>query len=353
MMINMQIETTHKILRCLIGALGLCLMISAMTSCAYDYFEDENNFRLYVPQIKKGEIENLYIAIHDASGRHIMTRELNAPFDKDDLMKQGILRFKLPYGRDYTISCIADYASDATNPGKDFVDSYLKETLINGANVYASSTTNPRSFLSSATVYPIGHPESGIARIVNIDEKQKYKGKVKINFKDLPAIVSRIDVYYKGLATKYYFDGTFTQFSPNDLILASFNVADHTSGNTVSLTNILNPSAGAPPFGIMAPLQPVTTRALPAPQGAPLELEIRLFNSSGVGVGVISFTTNDFSKLKTTDPSKVPTAEDGSELSHLVLESQKTIIFNFKGFTIVSIELIGWGDLISGGTTPM
>lgn len=347
--------TTHKIVKYERWLLGLYLIIFTMiiTSCSYDYFEDENNFRLYVPQIENSEITNFYISIHDASGRHVLTREINAPFDNDELMKQGILRFKLPYGKDYTVTCFADYATEATTPGNPYADSYLKKTSVDGTFVYASRTTNPRSFLSTATVYPIGHPEAAIARVVNIDQKQCYKGKVIVNFKELPTFVSRVDIYYKGLATKYNFNGTFDRFSPSDLILASFKTSDYTSGNIVSFEDIINPSAGVNPFGMMDPLQPLITKASYAPSGEPLELEMRLFDAVGTNVGTIPFTDDDFQRLKNENSANTPTDADGNVLDHLVLEPQKTIIFTFKGFTIISIELRGWGDIIGGGSTPM
>lgn len=347
--------TTHNIVKYGRWLLGLYLMIFTMTiiSCTYDYFEDENNFRLYVPQIESGEIMNFYVALHDASGRHVLTREISAPFDKDELMKQGILRFKLPYGENYKISCFADYAIDAATPGKPYTESCLKKTLVDGANIYASRTTNPRSFLSTATVYPIGHPDAAIAKVVNIDQNQCYKGKVIVNFKELPAFVSRVDIYYKGLATKFNFDGTFDRFTPNDQILVSFNTADYAAGNIVSFADIINPSAGVSPFGAMGPLQPRTTRTSSVPTGEPLELEMRLFDAAGTNVGTIPFTDDDFQRLKADDPTNAPTDADGNPVDHLVLEPQNSIIFTFKGFTIISIEIKGWGDIIGGGSTPM
>lgn len=345
--------TTHNVVKYGRWLLGLCLIIFTMTSCTYDYFADENNFRLYVPQIESGEITNFYIAMHDASGRHVLTREISAPFDKDELMKQGILRFKMPYGKNYTVSCFANYATEATTPGSPYTDSYLKKTLVDGTNIYSSRTTNPRSFLSTATVYPIGHPEAAIAKVVNIDQNQCYKGQVIVNFKELPTFVSRIDIYYKGLATRYNFDGTFDRFTPDDQILVSFNTADYTSGNMVTFTDIINPSAGVNPFGTMGPLQPRATRASAAPSGEPLELEMRLFDVAGTSVGTIPFADDDFQRLKTDDPANVPTDADGNPVDHLVLEPQKRIIFTFKGFTMISIEIKGWGDIIGGGSTPM
>lgn len=229
-----------------------------------------------------------------------------------------------------------------------------KKTLTQGAsNVYESRTTNPRSFLSTAKVYPIGHPEALTPNVINIDKNQCYKGKVTVNFTKLPAFVSRVDIYYKGLATKYNFDGTFNQFSQKDKIKASFNVADVTSGDVTSFSDILTPSAGIEPFGVMPPLLPMPkSKTSSSPDGEPIELEIHLFNASGNNAGIIHFTHEDFKRLQAEDPTKVPTAADGSPLDHLVLESQKTISFHFEGFFIVGIKLVGWGDIIDGPTTP-
>lgn len=341
--------------KCWKKVLGLCLMIFAMTtitSCTYDYFEDERNFRLYVPQIERGEIDNFYVAIHDASGRHIVSRELSAPFDKDEATKKGILIFKLPYGEGYYVSCFANYEPNTTTPAQTYSSSSIQKSKGPGEpNVYTSLDTDTRAYLSTAMVYPIGHPDAAVARVVNIDENQRIKGKVVINFHDLPAFVSRIDTYYKGLGTKYTYGGLFDRFSEDDRILKSINVSDYRVGSIVSFASLYSTSAGLS-FGVMAPLEPATrTSALLTP--SPLELELHLYDAAGTRVGVIPFTDADFQYLKTTDPTKVPTDTNGNPVTSLVLQPQQTITFNFKGFTIISIDLMGWGDITGGDTTPM
>lgn len=119
--------TIHTIYRYWRRVLGLCLIAFALIGCTYDYFLDENNFRIYIPQLQTGEIENLTIAIHDSLGKHIVTRNFESPFDNDDLMKKGILRFKLPYGDNFKISCFANYAPDALEIGHPYADSYLQK----------------------------------------------------------------------------------------------------------------------------------------------------------------------------------------------------------------------------------
>lgn len=330
--------------------LGLYLMIFMMTSCTYDYFVDENNLRIYVPQIEKGEIERFYIAFHDKSGKHTLTRQIDAPFNKDELMQQGILRFKLPYG-EYNISCFADYTPGSITEGNPFSDSYQKKDRIKEqSDTYRSRTTNPRSFFTDAMVYPIGHPEAAVPRTINIDENQRYKGKVITRFKKLPAVITRVDIYYKGLSTKYSFDGIFNRFSPNDRILASFDVASNTSGTLTEFHNIINPSAGTN-FGVMPSISNAVKHALVGEE--PMELDIRLFDTNNNLVGLIPFTMADFEDFKANNPTKVPVDSAGNPIENLILKPQDTILFTFEGFTVVSIQLYGWGDIIEGGGTPM
>lgn len=333
--------------------LGLCLLFFAVTSCTYDYFEDENNFRLYIPQVERGEIDNLYIAIYDASGNHLLSRALVAPFDKDDFMKQGILRFKLPYGRNYQIASFANYDENELRQGDSYTNSYFQKLPLEGTtNLYSSQGIDTRAYISSSVVYPIGHPESKIPRVVNLNEKQSVKGKIVIIIEDLPADVEQIDTYYRGLATRYNFNGTFSSVTADDRIFSSIDAVSHTTTTPtrVATYEVLYSSSSGVAFGQMPALEPLkSTRA--TPEGAPVELDIHLFAAGGRLVGNFSFTDADFQQLK-AEGREVPKDASGNPVKHLVLEPQQTITFRFRGFTIIGIGLVNWGDIIDGGTTP-
>lgn len=327
--------------------LGLCLIIFALTSCTYDYFGDENNFRLYVPQIEDGSIRNFYVAFHtEDGGGHTITRELTAPFDHDELMQQGILRFKLPPGKRYTISCFADYTPGSITIGNEYAESYkTKHTVDATSSVYAVRNSTPRSAFSSALAYPIGHPDALVAHEVSIDETGLFKGRVILSFIELPAEISRVDMYCYGLSTAYHVDGSFRRFAPEDCILGSYICAEHTRAATTEFSTFINPSAGTE-FGGASP----TRAGVRAPTPVSLELRIHLYDAGGNVIGVIPFTESDFHNLA---PEKKPVDKDGATVSDLVLRSQETIKFTFKGFTLIKIDLVGWGDIIPGGTTPM
>lgn len=330
---------------------GLCLMIFVGSSCTSDYFKDENNFRLYVPQIEDGSIQNFYVAFHSESGAHAITKQFSAPFDKDDMMKEGILRFKLKPGP-YKISCFADSAPGTITTGHQFDDSYkYKEEIDVEHHIYTShNVNNTRAIFTGATVYPIGHPMTKDAVEVNIDDNQCYKGTVVLTFKDLPAGmgISQIEAHYNGLATLYNFDGSFYQFTDVDDVMSSFNTADFTSGSDVVFSNLINPSAGTA-FGVVPGTR--GTRAGVAPLSpAPLELNINLLNATGDVVGNIPFTQADFNAMAAADK---PVDQNGNPVPSLVLNPRATIKFTFKGFSVFKIEITNWGDIVEGETTPM
>ena len=352
---------THHLRRYVTGFLGLCLTVFTVWSCTKDYFVDENNFLLYVPQIEDGSIQNFYVALHAEDGSHTITRELTAPFDKDEKMTQGILRFKVLGGRNYSISCFANYAPGSIAVGNHYEETYKTKELDQSrtdphaadGNVYYSRTTSPRSLFTSAMAYPVGHPDSQIPYEIDIDETRLFKGNIVLSFIDLPSQISRIDTYYSGLSTAYHIDGTFRYYTDDDRIRGSYSTAGNLSGNTVTVSDRINPSAGTE-FGRVADA-PHRSRA--ATRGGvrsdvvlPLEMEIYLYDNDGNSLGMIPFTQADFDSLAN---DKKPVDENGDPVTTLELWSQETIKFTFKGFTLIGIELVGWGDIIDGPTTPM
>lgn len=74
------------------------LLLYSLASCTYDYFVDENNLWIYVPQVKEGTIRDFYIAFHDEAGSHMRSSHIYAPFNKNELTLDGTLRFKLKPG---------------------------------------------------------------------------------------------------------------------------------------------------------------------------------------------------------------------------------------------------------------
>lgn len=346
-----------------IRLLVLSLLAAGAYSCTYDYFEDENNFRVYVPQIADRSIGSFFVAVHDMKGKHIVTKHVKAPFDGDELLSQGILRFKLIGGETYHFTCFTDYTPESITEGKIFSESYKGKTRYltddtyleenYGYVLFSSRHNNPCMLRTEVTAPLLGHPDAKEPVTIDMGGDQCFKGKVDIKFIDLPAAVSRIDVVYKGLATKVMFDGNFERHGSSDCIIESYkDVSMYRDGNTITLpTDMLNASANLC-FDQTECGRPELTEKSATREGSPvpLELEVLFYDASGSGVGKATFTDEYFQSM---DDAKKPTDGNGNKVESLVLKPRETIKFTFKDFLVINIDLVGWKDTDHGTVTPM
>ncbi|MDR0509716.1 MAG: hypothetical protein LBH06_01315 [Rikenellaceae bacterium] len=304
-------------------------------SCTYDYFEDETNLWIHVPQVETGEISSLYVSFHLADGRHLLTRKITAPFDGDPMMRKGILRFRLDPGL-YRASFFADYAPGSIVEARPLYDSYKGQPVEDAArNIYGATASEPRAlFIDSVAAYPLGRPEAKRPREANMGDDRRFKGRIECNFRNLPAHIDLIEIFYRGAATKYRFDGVFDGFTPEDVVRCRFTPADHLSGGVVRCVARPYPSVG---MGFGAGQYP--------DRGRNIELDI-LFRQGEATAGTASLTVSDLASLP---PDRRPTDAQGKPVSDLILRPQGVITADFNGFTLVGVTLDGWGEIVTGG----
>lgn len=319
---------------------GVCAMFLATDSCTYDYFEDETNFRLYVPQIKNGEITDFYVSFHRLDGsdaeKHILTRKVSAPFTKA-LREDGILRFKLPAG-EYEISTFADYASGSLTEGEPLSGSYKGVALLDPENnIYAMNATRPRAlFIRNQQIWPLDHPKTGEIVTADIDESCMFKGEIVCRFIGLPErSFTSMNITYAGFSTRYDFDGVFRRFSDDDIHLHQDDLVGVAGGN-LEISNLIYPSAGESHHA---------RDASRSEGGEQFELRIEFYDGENA-MGIASFTPADFEAL---DPSERPVDAEGNPLTELVLKPRDKITIIFKGFVFAGVDLVPWDDPNQGG----
>jgi hypothetical protein len=317
-------------------------MLFVAGSCTYDYFEDETNFRLYVPQIERDEISRFYVSFHRLDGRdageHVITREVSAPFDDNESLRQGIMKFKLPPGR-YEISTFADYDAGMISVGEHF-DSSRKAVGVydggsRGDNVFTTNATQPRAlFLRNTQVYPINHPDSERNVEADIDEDYLFKSHVLCRFIGLPRTITRAVVTYHGLATRYDFDGVFRLFSDGDQYFQQHDFVN-TTGEDVVVADLIYPSAGVGHDAHDGHID----------DGREIELEID-FYAGDSWAGEASFSSADLAGLA---PGNTPTRNGEPVTDKRVLYPRDQVEFVFKDWLIFSIGLTPWGEIGGGG----
>ena len=176
-------------------------------------------------------------------------------------------------------------------------------------------------------LYPIGHPDSQNQHTIDINGGQLYTGTIVHEFRDLPAQVTRIDIRYTGLSTRLGFNGLFGDESPDDYTLVSYAVGGQRAV-THSFQDMYLPSSGTRLDGAESEL-------------TPLKLDVLFY----AGEAVIGHFSDEISD---------PVDENGATVSGKVyLRPRHTLKFEYKGFTITGISLVGWEGMHPGDITPM
>lgn len=302
------------------------LLLIFCSSCTYDYFEDETNYRLYVPQIHEKSITDFHISVFDKLGNLAFEREYIYPFDADIFIEQGIIKMKLPPG-DYRISGFANSKNTETNLV------YQKSKNINTSAIWLEAyrsnvyKTAPelRTVLNKETLVPfIGEPLK--IDTLDISEKSIHVGQIIYNFKKLPNSIHRIEIATTNLATGLAFDGTSLNTSTNDCVLLHFQTDTlKTANDHFSIKKFYYPSALSNSRNGEYKI---------------LNIHTRFYDANNNLIG------------EYLDP--LPKANDinGNPTDPILLSGKKLRI-TFEGFIIANIVVSEWGDIIDGEITPM
>lgn len=296
--------------------------IFLLVSCTYDYFEDENNLRIFVPEIKESSITDFVIIFHDQSGNFVLSKQYKSPFDTDELIRNGILRFKIPPG-DYTISCFAN-TYDSIRSLRVFANDSKSKSNIQ-LDAIAETLFKPATCLRKVLNYSVSAPFLGMPQkvdTVSIDEDKIHVGQIEYQFKGLPESVSRIEIYTFNLSSSLTCDDQWLRTSSEDATFLSFNPHQSPVVNVPSICDYFYPSISS--YSEVPKIKVIT----------------RFYD---FGNNILSEYSEELPKA---------TDEKGNRVEPILLP-QKKIRIVFDGFLITDVKLSEWGDIIDGDITPM
>lgn len=300
----------------LIIVLFICISaVVGIFSCTYDYFEDEMNYKVFVPEILDNSITDCRVMVYKEDGTLVRERYAAYPWGTDPQEKAGVFAFRLLPGN-YYVHCYTNTESVTFSDVNSLETAAFRLKEENtGNNTYAS----PSDILYQLLTPTIVHP--GIMKI-DTTAIVKYTGRITVRFKNFPAnvsLISNVQLEAKKAA-----------------VVQNLKELDIT-GNRLSDDDIMYH------FGALPVQDPGTDY---------LEVDHLYFPTANDGELVtLEYTFLDSSGAPVI---KVPVvlAEKITGLP-LVLHSNERIIIEIDSYTIIDISIVGWDEDIQDSSTNL
>lgn len=272
------------------------------TACTYDYFEDETNYIVYVPEVKGKTVGDCRVMVYNKAGELVGLKTATSS-SKDPRILEGIFAFRLMPG-DYKIYCYAN-TSDVT-----FDDVQSLET----ASLKLSGTETEGVYRQPSDVlFDIFERKVEHQGILHMDTAavKRYTGRITVRLKNFPSDLSklsRVDLRAEGVAS--------VQHLKKDTLTARV-----TTGDVIKHTD---------------------TAESVLPQGGVYEFEHRYFPSVEGGLMVLSFVFIDSGGGVITS-LPVPVAHPATNVP-IRLYHGKRIIIEIDRYLVGAVHLVGWDE---------
>lgn len=163
---------------------GVAVLLS-LASCTYDYFEDETNYQVFVPEVLNKTVSDCRVLVYNDAGTLVGARYATSPWDKDPRMEAGLFSFRLTPG-EYKVYCYTNTDSLTFVDGQHLdASAFILKSSSTGPNRYVQ----PSDILFQKFVPAIVHP--GILQ-TDTAALERYTGRITVRFKKFPGNVSHI-----------------------------------------------------------------------------------------------------------------------------------------------------------------
>jgi hypothetical protein len=285
-----------------------CITILLLyTACTYDYFEDETNYIVYVPEVRNKTVDGCRVMIYDKSGLLVGDKATTVS-TSDRKLDQGVFAFRLPVG-DYKVYCYAN-TDGISFSGESALETSAFSLLGNGT---AGTYLQPSDVFYDKSEHAVQHPGILCSDTVAIE---RYVGRITVRFKNFPfdlADLSKIDLVAEGIASRQYLkhDTLTSRIADGDIMI-------HTDG--IGATSL---------------------------SGGVLEVDHRYFPSVENSNKVLNYTFIG-SGGKTIAAIPVVVADPNTNIP-IRLYRGKRLIIEVDRYFISTIQLVGWDEDIKSG----
>ncbi|NDV84133.1 FimB/Mfa2 family fimbrial subunit [Bacteroides sp. 51] len=281
--------------------------IFSYTACTYDYFVDETNYIVYIPEVKDKTIDGCRVMVYDKSGLLVGDKSTSTS-THDTKIPLGLFTFRLPVG-DYKVYCYAN------TDGVAFSDENSYETSAFSllSHETGDSYSQPSDVFFDILEHTVKHPGILVSDTAAIE---RYVGRITVRFKNFPFDITNlasIDLLAEGVATKQYLKhDTLTTY------IAEGDVMKHTNDlSTISLAG-----------GVLE----VDHRYFPSVENSYKTLNFMFFDSGGTQIARIP----------------VGVADPDTYIPYRLYYGKRLII-EVDRYLITTIQLVGWDEDIKTG----
>lgn len=300
--------------RLLIVLVTCVTVLFSITSCTYDYFADETNYLVFVPEVLDNSITDCRVMVYTESGKLVRERYAAAPWGKDPREQIGLFGFRLPQG-DYKVYCYTNTDSVYFSETGSLESSHfaLKEKEI-GSDMYIE----PSDILFHKLTPTIIHP--GILKTDTAVVK-KYTGRITVRFKNFPADASRIEHVNlraeRAATVQYLKEDTLTaRYSEHDMMYALGKLPVQQTSGVVEVDHLFLPTVDETDKWV--------------------SLNYIFLDSSGEQIIRLPLELVDTN-------TGVP----------LRLYHGKRLIIEVDSYTIIKVSIVGWNQDIQSGDTEL
>lgn len=294
----------------------ICCCITAIgllgTACTHDYFDDETNYQVFVPEVLDGTISDCRILVYNSAGALAGERYAAAPFDQNTRFTKGLFGFKLPPGK-YAVYCYINTG------GVSFSD---HKTLSSASfsTLRAEEEPEEHAYMQPDDMFwQKLNPDVPFSSFLKTDTASitRYVGKVTVRFKNFPHPVT--DIAQVRLCA--------SDIATVQPLQADTLTSRHTDMDCMVALNSLKPLANE---------FEVQNLYLPSIDGVMMDLRFRFLGNTDQIVAEM--------------PVEVSDKISGQPLR---LISGQHMVIEVDGYTIVRVSVIGWNEHIEGGETDI
>ncbi len=287
---------------------GIVLLLA---SCTYDYFVDETNYQVFVPEILNRTVGNCRVMVYDESGELVSSRYAVAG-DDDPRMGAGLFSFRLYPGR-YKVYCYTDTDNVLFTEEEHLDRSSFHLKRVEGVEGRYMHPSNIGFQKLRPVIAHVGVLKTDTA------ELERYVGRITVRFKNFPVNTSGIKKV-ELLAER----APVVQPLKTDTLTSRFNETD-----------CMYHMGDLPPQETAGILE-VDHHFMPSIEGDYMRLNYAFFDADGNKITDIPVETID--KL--------------TGLPRRLLHGKRLII-EVDSYTVVKIALVGWDEDIASGDTDL